>query len=165
MGALHSGHLSLVAESNNMCSCTVVSIYLNPAQFAPDEDLDIYPQNLDADLEALANFQVDAVFVPDNYKRVSMLAPGFLFEEINLGSHLPAEEYPPVMLMGGAALNHPGLISRGGKYTEGTLLVDGFFLNSTEPAVQQFALAYKAAYEKEPSIIERRRRRTTHSAA
>jgi ABC-type branched-subunit amino acid transport system substrate-binding protein len=112
------------------------------------------PQLVEPQVELVPGIDFEAVFVPDNYKRVSMLAPGFLFEEINLGSHLPAEEYPPVVLMGGAALNHPDLISRGGKYTEGTLLVDGFFRGSSEPAVREFALAYKAAYAKEPSIIE-----------
>ena len=65
MGALHDGHLSLVAESKKICSQTVVSIYLNPLQFSPDEDLEIYPQNLEADFEALSDFEIDVVFLPD----------------------------------------------------------------------------------------------------
>ena len=64
MGALHEGHLSLVAESNKMCRHTVVSIYLNPKQFSPDEDLGTYPQNLKHDLDALSKLQVDAIFLP-----------------------------------------------------------------------------------------------------
>lgn len=64
MGALHDGHLSLVAESNRMCSHTVVSIYLNPAQFSPNEDLTTYPKNLKYDLEALSQLQVDTIFFP-----------------------------------------------------------------------------------------------------
>jgi len=112
------------------------------------------PQLVDPQVELAPGVDFQAVFVPDNYKRVSMLAPGFLFEEINLGSHLPAEEYPPVALMGGTALNHPELISRGGKYTEGTLLVDSFFLGSTAPAVKTFADSYRLAWKKDPSIIE-----------
>ncbi len=112
------------------------------------------PQLVDPQIELVPGIDFQAVFVPDNYKRVSMLAPGFLFEEINLSSHLPAEEYPPVVLMGGAALNHSELISRGGKYTEGTLLVDSFFLGSTAPAVKAFADAYRLAWKKDPSIIE-----------
>ena len=47
MGSLHNGHLSLIAEANKKCTHTVVSIFLNPAQFAPDEDLETYPQNLE----------------------------------------------------------------------------------------------------------------------
>ena len=64
MGSLHEGHLSLVAEANKMCTHTVVSIYLNPAQFAKDEDLATYPKNLQHDLEALSQFQIDAIFLP-----------------------------------------------------------------------------------------------------
>ncbi len=64
MGSLHDGHLSLVAEANKLCTHTVVSIYLNPAQFAPDEDLATYPKNLQHDLEALSQFQIDAIFLP-----------------------------------------------------------------------------------------------------
>ena len=64
MGALHDGHLSLIAASNNMCQHTVVCIYLNPIQFSKEEDLDTYPQDLKRDLEALSKFQVDALFLP-----------------------------------------------------------------------------------------------------
>ena len=64
MGSLHDGHLSLVAEANKICTHTVVSLYLNPAQFAPDEDLATYPKNLQHDLEALSQFQIDAIFLP-----------------------------------------------------------------------------------------------------
>ena len=64
MGSLHDGHLSLVAEANKLCTHTVVSIYLNPAQFAPDEDLSIYPINLQHDLKVLSQFQIDSIFLP-----------------------------------------------------------------------------------------------------
>ena len=64
MGAFHDGHLSLVKEANKMCMHTVVSIYLNPAQFAPDEDLSIYPNNLQHDLKALSQFQIDTILLP-----------------------------------------------------------------------------------------------------
>ena len=112
------------------------------------------PQLVEPQVELVPGVDFQAVFVPDNYKRVSMVAPGFLFEEINLGSHLPVEEYPGVVLMGGAALNHPELVSRGGKYTEGAVLVDSFFLGSADPAVYNFAEAYRLAWTKDPSIIE-----------
>ena len=64
MGSLHDGHLSLVAEANKLCTHTVVSIYLNPAQFTPDEDLATYPQNLKHDLKALSQFQINTIFIP-----------------------------------------------------------------------------------------------------
>ena len=66
MGALHGGHLALVAESNKTCKNTVVSIYLNPAQFVQGEDLRTYPKTIKADLEKLTNFWVDCIFSPND---------------------------------------------------------------------------------------------------
>ncbi|KAG6331892.1 hypothetical protein ID866_7198 [Astraeus odoratus] len=73
MGALHDGHLSLVRRSLSENDLTVVSIFVNPAQFAPHEDLGTYPRTLPRDLEQLAGQHVSvaglsrtpsAVFVP-----------------------------------------------------------------------------------------------------
>jgi len=64
MGALHDGHLSLVRASDDECDYTVVSIYVNPSQFGPGEDLDQYPRTLEADLDALAEYEVPLVFAP-----------------------------------------------------------------------------------------------------
>jgi pantoate--beta-alanine ligase len=64
MGALHQGHLSLVRRAKHQCDATVVSIFLNPTQFGPSEDLESYPRDLDKDLETLNPFNVSAAFVP-----------------------------------------------------------------------------------------------------
>ena len=66
MGALHAGHMSLVEESIATCQNTIVSIYLNPAQFAPSEDLNRYPKTIDIDIKKLSYFQVDCVFLPND---------------------------------------------------------------------------------------------------
>ena len=66
MGALHEGHLSLVSESNNTCENTIVSIYINPTQFAQGEDLDTYPQTIKSDLDKLSNYKIDCTFLPGN---------------------------------------------------------------------------------------------------
>jgi pantoate--beta-alanine ligase len=66
MGALHKGHLSLVERCKSECDFCVVSIYVNPAQFGPQEDLSRYPRNLERDLELLEQHQADLVFFPDD---------------------------------------------------------------------------------------------------
>jgi pantoate--beta-alanine ligase len=74
MGALHQGHLSLVEESNRVCEATIVTIFVNPTQFAPHEDFSRYPRTLEADLEKLSAHRVDAVFCPEP---ATMYPPGF----------------------------------------------------------------------------------------
>ena len=64
MGYFHQGHLSLVAEANRQCDTTVVSIFVNPSQFGPNEDFNSYPRDLQRDLELLNKYQVDYVFHP-----------------------------------------------------------------------------------------------------
>ena len=64
MGALHAGHLSLVEASTGECDLTVVTIYVNPTQFAPGEDYQRYPRTLTTDLEALSQYDVEWVFAP-----------------------------------------------------------------------------------------------------
>lgn len=63
MGALHAGHVSLVQEAKKHCDHVVVSIFVNPTQFAPHEDFDAYPRTLDADLKTLAD-SAAIVFAP-----------------------------------------------------------------------------------------------------
>lgn len=64
MGALHAGHLSLIRRSSNDCDRTVVSIFVNPTQFGPNEDLDRYPRDLARDSRLCQEEGVDALFVP-----------------------------------------------------------------------------------------------------
>lgn len=66
MGYLHEGHLELVQRSKSENEFTAVSIYVNPKQFGPTEDLSRYPRDVEGDLRRLAAAGVDLVFVPDD---------------------------------------------------------------------------------------------------
>ena len=64
MGNLHEGHLNLVREARNLCDVVVVSIFVNPIQFGPNEDFENYPRTLDQDSQLLAEVGCDIIFAP-----------------------------------------------------------------------------------------------------
>lgn len=66
MGFLHEGHASLMAHARPQCDILVVSIYVNPLQFAPNEDLDTYPRDPERDEKICAEKGVDIIFRPEN---------------------------------------------------------------------------------------------------
>ena len=74
MGALHAGHLSLMAEGRRRAQKLVLSIFVNPMQFGPQEDLAKYPRDLAGDLAKAASVGCDMAFVPE---AASMYGPGF----------------------------------------------------------------------------------------
>tara|TARA_B110000116_G_scaffold100466_1_gene87351 strand:+ start:1655 stop:2503 length:849 start_codon:yes stop_codon:yes gene_type:complete len=93
LGALHEGHFSLVRSSKNTCTLTVVSIFLNPTQFAAHEDLDSYPNTLDEDIKNLKALQIDVLFLPTKeqmYNKVAavLVPPSDLFNKLE-GSSRP----------------------------------------------------------------------------
>jgi pantoate--beta-alanine ligase len=65
MGALHDGHMALVEAARKKAGRVVVSIFVNPQQFAPTEDFATYPRTMDADIARLRRLQVDAVWAPE----------------------------------------------------------------------------------------------------
>jgi pantoate--beta-alanine ligase len=72
MGALHAGHLALVRLARRRADRVVVSIFVNPAQFAPSEDFSTYPRTFDTDVAALAEEKADLVWAPE---KVSVMYP------------------------------------------------------------------------------------------
>ena len=73
LGALHDGHMSLIKQSKKKCQSTVVSIFLNPTQFAQNEDLDSYPSTLDQDINNLDFLSVDILFLPNEKEMYQMV--------------------------------------------------------------------------------------------
>jgi pantoate--beta-alanine ligase len=74
MGALHEGHFSLIRAAQRECAPVVVSLFVNPKQFDPAEDLNKYPRTLEADRTALEALRVDYLFAPSPQE---MYPPGF----------------------------------------------------------------------------------------
>ena len=93
MGALHDGHLFLVKQSKLLCSKTIVSIYINPAQFSPKEDLDSYPETLEDDLAYLEKLNVDAVFLPTDKEMYPHNKIDFIYKN-NLFNKLEGKSRP-----------------------------------------------------------------------
>ncbi|QEO09182.1 pantoate--beta-alanine ligase [Protaetiibacter larvae] len=123
MGALHAGHLALVDRAVDLATASadglvVVSIFVNPLQFGPAEDLDRYPRDLDADLAALADRGVGIVFAPS----VAEMYP---------------DGKPQVTLRGGAVSELYEGRSRPGHF-DGMLTVVAKLLGIVRPAVALF---------------------------
>lgn len=81
MGALHAGHKSLIDKSVAKCDKTVVSVFVNPIQFCPGEDLDKYPRTLEADEKLCTDSGVDIVFAPspkEMYGKGTIMSNDFL---------------------------------------------------------------------------------------
>ena len=104
MGNLHAGHLSLVEIAQQKAARVVVSIYVNPLQFSPDEDFASYPRTLDDDLHKLEATGVDLVFIPDT----SMIYPAgesqSSYVEVPALSHILEGEFRPGFFRGVATV-------------------------------------------------------------
>ena len=104
MGNLHEGHLSLVEIAQQKASRVVVSVYVNPLQFSPDEDFASYPRTLEDDLNKLEALGVDLVFIPDD----SIIYPDgeqrSTYVEVPVLSHIIEGEFRPGFFKGVATV-------------------------------------------------------------
>lgn len=104
MGNLHAGHLSLVDIAQKKASFVVVSIYVNPLQFSPDEDFSSYPRTLKDDLEKLKHMGVDLVFTPDSSLIYPQGESQSCFAEVPHLSNIIEGEYRPGFFRGVATV-------------------------------------------------------------
>ncbi|EGQ3672238.1 pantoate--beta-alanine ligase [Staphylococcus pseudintermedius] len=81
MGALHDGHLTMMRQSTEDNDITVVSVFVNPLQFGPNEDFDAYPRQIDEDEAMLSQIDVDYVFYPS----VEEMYPGEIGTHVTVG--------------------------------------------------------------------------------
>ncbi|MEX1011002.1 MAG: pantoate--beta-alanine ligase [Balneolaceae bacterium] len=117
MGALHEGHLALIREAKKQAGRVVVSIYVNPFQFAPGEDYEEYPRDLAKDLLLCRNAGAAAVFTPDN----ELMYPGESYLTVEI------EELSEEM----CGRSRPGFFN-------GVVRVVNKFFNIVEPDVAVF---------------------------
>ncbi|WP_432491881.1 pantoate--beta-alanine ligase [Kineococcus gypseus] len=118
MGALHAGHATLVARARERAASVVVTVFLNPLQFGPGEDLARYPRTLDADLELAASHGADLVFAP---------APDVVYPDGEPGVRVSAGPLGSVL----EGASRPG-------HFDGVLTVVAKLLHLTRPDVALF---------------------------
>ncbi|MFY0696816.1 MAG: pantoate--beta-alanine ligase [Balneola sp.] len=94
MGALHDGHLSLIRMAHKHADAIVVSIYVNPEQFAPHEDFGTYPRTIEADLKLCKEENVDVVFMPDTETMYGSGKKYFSIDIEELNVHLDGGSRP-----------------------------------------------------------------------
>ncbi len=93
MGFLHEGHASLIREARKQNDKVVVSIFVNPTQFGPNEDFDQYPRNLEADIACCKKEEVDVIFAPSREEMYP--PPTYTFVDIDhLGDFLCGAKRP-----------------------------------------------------------------------
>lgn len=117
MGALHEGHISLIEIAGKRADAVVVSIFVNPTQFGPNEDFDSYPRQLQEDVESCARAGVSIVFAPDR-EEIYAEESYFNISIISLNEHM----------CGGS---RPG-------FFEGIVLVVNKLFNIVEPQIAVF---------------------------
>lgn len=94
MGALHDGHLALIRACRQRCDITAVSIFVNPTQFGPTEDLELYPRTFDRDCRLLQAEGVDLLFAPTAAEMYSAGGLGTFVEVAEIGDRLDGASRP-----------------------------------------------------------------------
>jgi len=94
MGALHEGHLSLIRAAKRECDVVAVSIFVNPTQFAPGEDFELYPRPIEQDCALLEAEEVDLLFAPSSQEMYPHGVPQAFVDLPEIGGRLDGEFRP-----------------------------------------------------------------------
>ena len=149
MGALHAGHLALVRRACEIADLVIVSIFVNPMQFGPGEDIDHYPRTLSEDLGQLEPFGVTAVFAPSvaemyptgsSDTRVTAGRVGSLYE-----GHARAGHFDGVLTVVSKLLNiaHPAVVLFGQKDAQQVFLVKRMIVDLNLPIAVEVVLTVR----------------------
>ena len=98
--------------------------------------------------------EFDAIFIPDNHRRLVLITSALAYEEFPVGSFRKHVDEEPVQLLGLNSWNNDQLHSNGGRYVEDSAFVDAFWVRDENPNVQKFVEGFQTELERSPRIIE-----------
>lgn len=120
---------------------------------AHQEELKTHKKPKDLHLSPVVDF--DAVFVPDDYKKVGQLLPFFALSDVPIGGYTTrVKDMHPVIPLGTNGWNNPELIARGGRYVEGACFVDAFYPDSPNPDVKAFVEKFVGVFLRVPDVLD-----------
>ena len=96
----------------------------------------------------------DAIFIPDNHRRVPLVASALAYEEFPVGTFRPHRDDRPIVLLGLNAWNQESFPRDGGKYVQNCLFVDAFYAHDADPAVNVFVDSYEARFRRAPLAVD-----------
>jgi len=96
----------------------------------------------------------DAIFIPDNHRRLVLVTSSLAYEEVPVGSFRKYVDEEPVQLLGLNAWNHPQLVLNGGRYVQDSAFVDAFWAQSEAEEVKRFIETFNATVERAPRVID-----------
>ena len=106
----------------------------------------------DVMLPPIINF--DAIFIPDNHRRLVLVTSALAYEEVPVGSFRKHVDEEPVQLLGLNAWNTPQLVANGGRYVQNSAFVDAFWSEDEDEAVQRFITTFQSTVERAPRVID-----------
>ncbi len=122
----------------------LVELRASAARRGEDSDKVILPPIID----------FDAIFIPDNHRRLVLVASALAYEEFPVGQFRRNLEDQPILLLGLNAWNDPRLVQAGGKYVYDSVFVDAFHADSKAPSVTRFVERFRDSFERAPRVVD-----------